>query len=297
MEFFLRVVFSGFTKGSIYALLALGYTMVYGIAQLINFAHGEIYMIGAFAALIVFSLLHALAVPLVAAAVLAMLAAVIIACGYAYFLNEAAYKPLQNSPRLSVLISAIGMSIFLQNFILLAQTPNFIPFPNLLPDKNIAGGLLNFQQLVILITVFLFMTVFSILIKYTKTGMAMRASAQDKTMARLLGINVGAIITLAFIIGGAAAALGGFMIGSYVGQINFYIGFLVGIKAFAAAVLGGIGSISGAVVGSVILGLVESFGAGYISSDYEDVFAFLFLTLLLTLRPSGIFGGTQKEKV
>ena len=157
--------------------------------------------------------------------------------------------------------------------------------------------MVNLQQLTILATVIVFMVVFSLVIKYTKTGKAMRATSQDITMARLLGINVNNIITLAFVIGGGAAALGGFMIGSYVGQINFYIGFLVGIKAFVAAVLGGIGSLPGAVLGSLILGLVESFGAGYISSDYEDVFAFVFLIILLTLRPAGILGNAQREKV
>ncbi len=297
MDFLLRIVFSGLTKGSIYALLALGYTMVYGIVRLINFAHGEIYMLGAFSSLLVFSVLHAIGLPLSITIMLAMLFAVLISCGYSYFMNKIAYAPLQNSPRLSVLISAIGMSIFLQNYILLAQTANFIPFPNLLPDKTLLGGLLNLQQLIILLTVIVFMTIFSLLIKYTRTGKAMRATAQDITMARLLGINVRFIITVAFVIGAAAAALGGFMIGSYVGQINFYIGFLVGIKAFVAAVLGGIGSITGAVIGSFVLGLIESLGAGYISSDYEDVFAFLFLIIILTFRPSGILGSTQKEKV
>ncbi len=297
MDFLVRVIFSGLTKGSIYALLALGYTMVYGIVQLINFAHGEIYMVGAFVALLVFSMLSTLGLPIVLAIALAMLFAVLISCGYAYFINKIAYAPLQNSPRLSALISAIGMSIFLQNYVLLVQTANFIPFPSLLPDKSLMGGLLNLQQLVILVTVVVFMTLFSLLIKYTRIGKAMRATAQDLTMARLLGIDVRLIISLAFIIGAAAAALGGVMIGSYVGQINFYIGFLVGIKAFVAAVLGGIGSITGAVIGSFVLGLVESFGAGYISSDYEDVFAFLFLIIILTLRPAGILGSSQKEKV
>lgn len=297
MDFLLRILFSGLTKGSIYALLALGYTMVYGIVRLINFAHGEIYMLGAFSALLFFSVFNAIGIPISIAIVFAMLFAVLVACGYAYFINQIAYAPLQNSPRLSVLISAIGMSIFLQNYVLLVQTANFIPFPSLLPDKALLGGLLNLQQLIILLTVIVFMTIFSLLIKYTRIGKAMRATAQDITMARLLGIDVRFIITIAFVIGAAAAALGGFMIGSYVGQINFYIGFLIGIKAFVAAVLGGIGSIPGAVIGSFILGLVESFGAGYISSEYEDVFAFLFLIAILTLRPAGILGSTQKEKV
>lgn len=297
MEFFLRIIFSGLTKGSIYALLAIGYTMVYGIVQLINFSHGEIYMIGAFVSLLAFSILNALGLPLVVTIAGAMIFAILISCGYAYFINEIAYKPLRNSSRLSVLISAIGISIFLQNYVLLIQSANFVVFPNFFSNKFIANGLLSFQQLIIIITVIIFMVVFSVVIKYTRVGKAMRATAQDITMSRLLGINVNNIITIAFIIGAFAAALGGFMIGSYVGQINYYVGFLVGIKAFVAAVLGGIGSIPGAVLGSVILGLVESLGAGYIASDYEDIFAFMFLILILTLRPAGILGSAKKEKV
>ncbi len=297
MDFFLRIVFSGLTKGSIYALLALGYTMVYGIVQLINFAHGEIYMIGAFSALLLYSIGSAVGLPIALSIAAAMLLSVVIACGYSYLVSDIAYKPLRGSPRLSVLISAIGMSIFLQNYVLLVQTANFIPFPSLLPDIPLAGGLLNFQQFVIMATVLIFMLLFSLVIQYTRIGKAMRATSQDMVMARLLGIDVNQIIALAFIIGGGAAALGGFLIGSYVGQINFYIGFLVGIKAFVAAVLGGIGSITGAVLGSIILGLVESFGAAYISSDYENVFAFAFLIIFLTLRPAGILGRGQKEKV
>ncbi len=297
MDFFFRVMLSGLTKGSIYALLALGYTLVYGIVQLINFAHGEIYMIGAFASLISFSILSYLGVNMLVSIIASCLVAIFISCGYAYFTNEIAYKPLRKSSRLSALIVAIGMSMFLQNYILLAQTANFVVFPKLIPDTSFFSGTINLQQITILVVVVVFMILFSLFIRYTRTGKAMRATAHDIIMAQLIGINISKVISMAFLIGAMAAALGGFMIGSYVGQINFYIGFLVGIKAFVSAVLGGIGSITGAVLGGFTLGMVESFGTGYLSGDYEDIFAFMFLILFLTFKPSGILGVSQKEKV
>jgi len=288
------------TRGSIYALIALGYTMVYGIIQLINFAHGEIYMIGAFTALILATVLNMTGMPGIAVFGIAMVVAVVYSAAYGYTMEKIAYKPLRNAPRLSALISAIGMSYFLQNYVLLAQTSDFVSFPKLIPKFRFLDGvsnLLSSTQVVIFSVTAVVMILLTVLIKFTKIGKAMRATAQDKTMALLVGININKVISVTFVIGSAMAAIGGVLISSHVGQINFYIGFLAGIKAFVAAVLGGIGSIPGAVLGSFVLGLTESFGTGYISSDYEDVFAFIILVLILIFRPSGILGRSQKEKI
>ena len=300
LEYFSQLFFGGLTRGSIYALIALGYTMVYGIIELINFAHGEIYMIGAFTALIISSVLTMMGMPVLAVVVLAGLAAVIYSCAYGYTMEKIAYKPMRNAPRLSALISAIGMSLFLQNYVLLAQTSDFLPFPSLIPDFEFwepYAHIITSPELVILLTTVVVMIILTFLIKFTKIGKAMRATSQDKMMAALLGINVDRIISVTFIIGSATAAIGGVLIASHIGQINFYMGFIAGIKAFVAAVLGGIGSIPGAVLGSLVLGWTESFFAGYISSDYEDVAAFLFLVLILIFRPSGILGRSQTQKV
>jgi len=300
MEYFFELILGGLTRGSIYALIALGYTMVYGIVELINFAHGEIYMIGAFTALIFTSVLTLLGFNEIAVIVLASLLAVIYSSAYGYTVEKIAYKPLRNAPRLSPLISAIGMSIFLQNYVLLAQTSDFLPFPTLIPEfefikpyRHIIGS----PEIIILLTTSITMVLLTFLIKFTRIGKAMRATAQDRNMAMLVGVNVNRVISITFIIGSALAALGGVLIASHVGQINFYIGFIAGIKAFTAAVLGGIGSIPGAVLGALVLGLTESFATGYISSDYEDVFAFGLLVLILIFRPAGILGRATAQKV
>ena len=300
MDYFIELLFSGLTRGSIYALIALGYTMVYGIIGLINFAHGEIYMIGAFTALIAASVLTILGLPLPAILVLSALAATLWASAYGYTVERLAYRPLRNAPRLSPLISAIGMSIFLQNYVLLAQTPDFLPFPSLIEDfaflepyAHIVGS----TDLSIIVVSALVMWLLMALIKYTRIGKAMRATAEDQKMALLLGINVDRIISITFIIGSALAALGGLLIATHIGQINVSIGFIAGIKAFTAAVLGGIGSIPGAVLGSYVLGMTEAFATGYVSSDYEDVFAFTLLVLILIFRPAGLLGKASMEKV
>jgi branched-chain amino acid transport system permease protein len=300
MDYFIELLFSGLTRGAIYALIALGYTMVYGIIGLINFAHGEIYMIGAFTSFIVATILSILGFPALAIVVLAGLAAIIWSASYGYTIEKVAYKPLRHAPRLSPLISAIGMSIFLQNYVLLAQTSDFLPFPQLIQDfafMEPVAHIVGSTDLVILITTTVVMILLTLLIKYTKIGKAMRATAQDRTMAMLVGINVNRIISITFIIGSSLAAIGGLLVASHIGQINFYIGFIAGIKAFTAAVLGGIGSIPGAVLGSVVLGLTESFATGYVSSDYEDVFAFSLLVLILIFRPSGLLGKVDTQKV
>jgi len=300
MEYFLELFLGGLTRGSIYALIALGYTMVYGIIELINFAHGEIYMIGAFTALIIASVLTMLGWNVVAILVIASTAAVIYSSAYGYTVEKLAYKPLRQAPRLSALISAIGMSFFLQNYVLLAQTSDFLPFPSLIPDFKFwepYAHIISSQEVVIIITTAVVMILLTFLIKFTRIGKAMRATAQDRNMAMLVGIDVDRVISVTFLVGSATAALGGVLIASHIGQINFYIGFIAGIKAFVAAVLGGIGSIPGAVLGSLVLGWTESFFTGYVSSDYEDVFAFLFLVFILIFRPAGILGRSESEKV
>ncbi len=300
MDYFIELLFSGLTRGSIYALIALGYTMVYGIIGLINFAHGEIYMIGAFTAFIVATVLSIYGFPLLSIVIIAGVAAVVWSSSYGYTIEKIAYKPLRHAPRLSPLISAIGMSIFLQNYVLLAQTSDFLPFPTLIPDFEFMepiAHIVGTTDLIILVTTVVVMVILTIIIKFSKIGKAMRATAQDRTMATLVGINVNNVISATFIVGSSLAAIGGLLIASHIGQINFYIGFIAGIKAFTAAVLGGIGSIPGAVLGSLILGLTESFATGYVSSDYEDVFAFSLLVLILIFKPSGLLGKATNQKV
>jgi branched-chain amino acid transport system permease protein len=300
MDYFIELLFSGLTRGSIYALIALGYTMVYGIIGLINFAHGEIYMIGAFTAFIVATVLSIFGFPLLAIVILSGIAAVVWASSYGYTIEKIAYKPLRHAPRLSPLISAIGMSIFLQNYVLLAQTSDFLPFPTLIHDFEFMepiAHIIGTTDLVILITTIIVMILLTLVIKFTKIGKAMRATAQDRMMATLVGINVNNVISATFIVGSGLAAIGGLLVASHIGQINFYIGFIAGIKAFTAAVLGGIGSIPGAVLGSFVLGLTESFATGYVSSDYEDVFAFSLLVLILIFKPSGLLGKATNQKV
>ncbi len=300
MEYFFEILLGGLTRGSIYALIALGYTMVYGIIGLINFAHGEVYMIGAFTALIAASVLTLMGWNQVAIIVIASVVAVIYSSCYGFTIEKLAYKPLRRAPRLSALISAIGMSLFLQNYVLLAQTSNFLPFPNLIPEFEFLKPyqhMISSSEIVIIGTTAVVMVLLGIMIKCTKIGKAMRATAQDRDMAMLVGIDVNRVISVTFVVGSATAALGGVLVASHVGQINFYMGFIVGIKAFVAAVLGGIGSIPGAVLGGLVLGWTESFFTGYVSSDYEDVFAFLFLVFILIFRPAGILGRSETEKV
>jgi len=300
MEYFLELLVSGLTRGSIYALIALGYTMVYGIIQLINFAHGEVYMIGAFTALIVASILTMLGWNEIAILFIASVVAVVYSMAYGYTLEKVAYKPLRHAPRLSALISAIGMSLFLQNYVLLAQTSDFMPFPTLIPDIEFLepiAYLISTPEVIIILTTSIVMVLLTFLIKFTRVGKAMRATAQDREMAMLVGVDVNRVISITFIVGSATAALGGVLIASHIGQINFYIGFLAGIKAFVAAVLGGIGSMPGAVLGSLILGCSESFFTGFVSSDYEDVFAFIILVIILIFRPAGILGRSDTQKV
>lgn len=299
-RYFTELFFSGLTKGSIYALISLGYTMVYGIIELINFAHGEIYMIGAFTGLIVAGVLGYLGFPTLGILLIAAVVAVVYCAAYGYTMEKIAYRPLRGAQRLSPLISAIGMSIFLQNYVLIAQTQDFVRFPYLLPDMAFLDPISDIMRpssFIIIVTSALVMITLTLFIKFTRLGKAMRATAQNRKMAMLLGIDADKIISATFIVGSGLAAIGGLLIASHTQQINFNIGFLAGIKAFTAAVLGGIGSIPGAMLGGLVLGCCESFAAGYFRSDYEDLVAFAILILILIFRPSGLLGKEKVQKV
>ncbi len=298
VQYFLEIFFSGLTRGSIYALIALGYTMVYGIIELINFAHGEIYMLGAFTALIVASLLGFAGFPAWGILIVAALVAMLWCAAYGFTVEKLAYKPLRGASRLAPLISAIGMSTFLQNYVQLAQTSDYVS--RLIPRFEFLrslGGVMRASDFVILVVSTLVMVGLALFIRYARMGKAMRATAQNRKMAMLVGIDADRVISLTFMIGSALAALGGTLIASHTLQVGFGIGFLAGLKAFTAAVLGGIGSIPGAMLGGLFLGLAESYATGYFSGDYEDVLAFALLVLVLIFRPSGLLGKAKVQKV
>lgn len=295
---------NGLTLGSIYALIAIGYTMVYGIIGLINFAHGEIYMIGAYTAIIALVGLPVMGItflPLVF--LLALLITVAINCGYGYAVEKIAYKPLRNSPRLVPLISAIGMSIFLQNYVANGQSNKNIALQPMLSARwelfQESSFHLNISalQIIIFVTTILSMVGLNLFITKSRMGRACRACAEDLGMAKLLGINADKIIALTFVIGAALAAVAGMLVALYYGVVTPYMGFLAGMKAFTAAVLGGIGSIPGAMLGGLLLGLAESFASAYFSSEWKDVVAFSLLILVLLFRPTGILGKPEVEKV
>ncbi len=257
-------------------------------------------MIGGFTALILGGFLYTMGIPVYWVLIISVLASIIFSSAFGYTIELIAYKPLRNKPRLSALISAIGISMILQNFVMLSQTEKYLSFPSYLPELpflNPVREYINSTQFIIMVTTAFIMLLLIVVIKFTKIGKAMRATAQDMDMAQLLGVNINKVISFTFVMGSALASVGGVLICSYMGQINYYIGFVVGIKSFVAAVLGGIGSIPGAVLGSFILGWTESLGTGYISSDYEDAFAFIILILILVLKPAGILGKNQKQKV
>jgi branched-chain amino acid transport system permease protein len=299
---FLQQVINGLTLGSVYALIALGYSMVYGILELINFAHGEIYMLGAYLGIIFLAFFTAIGLTsynLPLALFLTFILSVIFCASYGFTIEKIAYKPLRNAPRLSPLISAIGVSIFLQNYVMLSQGATDKVFPHLFGPSGfeIATIRMTYLQLSIVLTSFIIMFALRLFVRKTKMGKAMRAVAQDKTMASLVGINIDTVISVTFIIGSALAAVAGLMVAMYYGLVNYYIGYIAGIKAFTAAVLGGIGSIRGAVFGGILLGLVESLGGSYISSEYKDAYAFIILIIVLLVKPGGLFGRAELEKV
>jgi branched-chain amino acid transport system permease protein len=297
-------LFNGLSLGAIYALIAIGYTMVYGIIGMINFAHGEIYMIGAYVGLVTLSAIgvnSGLPLPLI---ILIMLLIAIMVTGlYGYAIEKIAYAPLRNGPRLVPLISAIGMSIFLQNWVAIGQGARDMAVPALVTGsvQFTLGSEFTvtapYSRIMIIIVTVVLMIALSLFIKHSRIGRASRACSQDIHMANLLGIDTNRIISFTFIIGAMLAAVGGVLIALAIGKLNPFIGFLAGIKAFTAAVLGGIGSIPGAMLGGVLLGLAETFSAAYISSQYKDIVAFGLLVFILLFRPTGLLGKPEVEKV
>jgi branched-chain amino acid transport system permease protein len=304
MDYFLQQLINGITLGSIYGLIAIGYTMVYGIIGMINFAHGDIFMIGAFMALILFLLLISLgitAIPVVL--VLVLLLGMFFTAVWGWSLERIAYRPLRKSFRLAPLITAIGMSIIFQNFVQLVQDARVKPLPPVitggytLMETEVFSVTLSNIQIVIILTTVVLMAVFSYIISSTSLGRAQRACEQDQLMASLLGVNVDRVIALTFVMGASLAAVAGLMYLLYYGVIDFFIGFVAGIKAFTAAVLGGIGSLPGAMLGGLIIGLIEVFWAGYFTTQYKDVAAFSILAIVLIFLPSGLLGKPEIEKV
>jgi branched-chain amino acid transport system permease protein len=304
MAYFLQQLINGLTLGSIYGLIAIGYTMVYGIIGMINFAHGEIYMIGAFISIIAFLVLGLAGITYVPLALaLVLLTTMLFTSIYGWAVERVAYRPLRGSFRLAPLISAIGTSIFLQNYVQILQGAREKPMPPL-----VAGGFtvfesggfavrLSYLQLFIILLTVALMGGFTALIATTPLGRSQRACEQDIQMAALLGVDVDRIISATFVMGAALAAVAGLMVTLYYGVVDFFIGFLAGVKAFTAAVLGGIGSLPGAMLGGILIGLIEAFWSGYFSVEYKDVSVFVVLILVLVFRPTGLLGRPELEKV
>ena len=295
MDYFLQQAINGLTLGGVYALIALGYTMVYGIIQLINFAHGEFFAAGGYMGVILLSYLagqgYLASHPMLCLG-LSLLLAMIYCALLAMAVEKVAYKPLRQSSRLSVLLSALGMSIFLQNGLMLTQGNYSKPYPAGLLEGAITFGdvRITTMQIIILSLTTVLLIALNALVYRTRIGKAMRATAQDKIMSALVGIHSDKIISLTFAIGAGLAAAAGIMVGLYYGSVRFDMGFVPGIKAFSAAVLGGIGNMNGAMIGGFIIGFIEIFAAGYLSSEYKDVFAFIILIAVLYFRPTGIMG-------
>jgi len=307
MEYFLQQLINGLTLGSVFGLIAIGYTMVYGIIGMINFAHGDIFMVGAFLALIGLILVGVTAatpfIVLIAALVVVLLAAMLLTSVWGWTVERIAYRPLRGSFRLAPLISAIGMSIFLSNFVQLEQGARVKPLPPIVTggyailEKDGFVVQLSNIQIIIIVTTVILMTAFTLLISRTALGRAQRACEQDAKMAALLGVNVDRTISITFVVGAALAAVAGMMFMLYYGVIDFYIGFNAGIKAFTAAVLGGIGSLPGAMLGGLLIGMIEVFWSAYFSVEYKDVAAFSILAITLIFLPSGLLGRPEVEKV
>ena len=308
MDIFLQQLVNGIVLGSIYALVALGYTMVYGILGLINFAHGEVVMIGAMVALTVIQLLLGSGItlpgPLIAALGLLIAMPVCMALGYA--IERVAYRPLRAAPRLAALITAIGLSILLQNAAMIVWGRQYHAFPALLPaaPHTLAGATVDDLQIFIVLLAAAIMAGLLALVHRTRLGRAMRATSQNPEVAGLMGVNINIVISITFVIGSALAAVAGIMVAAYYGIAHYFMGFMLGLKAFTAAVLGGIGNLAGAMLGGLLLGVIESLGAGYIGpltggflgSHYQDVFAFVVLILVLVFRPSGLLGERVTER-
>jgi len=302
MEVLLQQIINGLVLGSMYALVALGYTMVYGIINLINFAHGEVLMVGALTSWSIIGLMQGAmpGAPGWVILILAMVIACVVAAALNFVIEKVAYRPLRNSPKLAPLITAIGMSILLQTLAMIVWKPNYKPYPTLLPSTpfDIAGAVITPTQIMILGMTAASLAVLMWLVNYTKLGRAMRATAENPRVAGLMGVKPDMVISATFIIGAILATIAGIMYASNYGTVQHTMGFLPGLKAFTAAVFGGIGNLAGAVVGGILLGLIESIGSGYIGvltggvlgSHYADIFAFIVLIIVLTLRPSGLLG-------
>ncbi len=304
MEYFLQQLINGLTLGSIYGLIAIGYTMVYGIIGMINFAHGDVFMVGTYIALIAFLALLAIGITAIPVALfLVLIIAMAITALYGWTVERLAYRPLRGSFRLAPLISAIGMAIALQNYIQVAQGARVKPLPPIITGNYTLidnGGFVvqvsNIQIIIVLTTVAL-MLIFSWIVSATALGRNMRACSQDLKMASLVGVNVDRTISLTFVLGAALASVASVMFLLYYGVIDFFIGFIAGIKAFTAAVLGGIGSLPGAMLGGLLIGLIETFWSAYFSVEYKDVAAFSILAIVLIFMPTGILGRPEVEKV
>lgn len=302
MDVLLQQIINGLVLGSMYALVALGYTMVYGIINLINFAHGEVLMVGALTSwAIIGTMRESLpATPGWIILILALLISCVVASVLNFTIEKVAYRPLRNSPKLAPLITAIGMSILLQTLAMIIFKPNYKPYPTLLPSTpfNVGGAVITPTQVMILAMTAVSLAVLMYLVNYTRMGRAMRATAENPRVAALMGVRPDTVISATFIIGAVLATIAGVMWASNYGTVQHGMGFLPGLKAFTAAVFGGIGNLAGAVVGGILLGLIESIGAGYIGvltggilgSHYSDIFAFIVLIIVLTLRPSGLLG-------
>jgi branched-chain amino acid transport system permease protein len=300
MEYFVQQLVNGLTLGSIYGLIAIGYTMVYGIIGMINFAHGDIFMLGTFAALIVFLILVALftTVHVVFFLLVMMIVAMLMTSLWNWSIERVAYRPLRGSFRLAPLITAIGMSIFLSNFVQVTQGPRNKPIPPMISQTyNVFGITISLKQIVIVAVTAALLAVFWYIVNRTPLGRAQRACEQDRKMAALLGVDVDKTISITFIMGAALAAVAGTLFLMYYGVVSFSDGFVPGVKAFTAAVLGGIGSLPGAVMGGLLIGIIESLWSAYFSIDYKDVAAFSILAIVLIFLPSGLMGRPEVEKV
>lgn len=331
MDTFLQQIVNGLTLGCVYAVVALGYTMVYGIIQLINFAHGEVVMIGAMVAFTVITALAGSGAPPTIILLMAILAAIVACMAVGFVVERVAYKPLRKAPRLAPLITAIGVSIILQHVALLIWGRNYISFPQIVPTQTYhlgatesSAAITNVQIAIITLSIAMMGGLLTLIYK-TRIGIAMRATSQNQQVAGLMGINVNSVISFTFIVGAALGAVAGVMVGSYYGIAHYQMGFLLGLKAFSAAVLGGIGNLGGAVLGGILIGLIEALGSGYMGdvtnvctldkflpgftamceansnasifgSDYKDVYAFFVLILVLVFRPSGLLGERVSDR-
>ncbi|HEX9390456.1 MAG TPA: branched-chain amino acid ABC transporter permease [Usitatibacteraceae bacterium] len=331
METLLQQLVNGLTLGCVYAVVALGYTMVYGIIQLINFAHGEVVMIGAMVAFTVITALAGSGLPPPVILLIGVMAAIPACMAVGYTVERVAYKPLRKAPRLAPLITAIGVSIILQHLALLIWGRNYISFPQVVPtrlfhftDSPTSATITNIQIGIIVLSVAMMAGLLALIYK-TRIGIAMRATSQNAQVAGLMGININNVISFTFVVGAALGAVAGVMVGSYYGIANYQMGFLLGLKAFSAAVLGGIGNLGGAVLGGILIGLIEALGAGYMGdvtnvctldhvlpgfsalcaadpnsslfgSNYKDVYAFIVLIMVLVFRPSGLLGERVSDR-